>query len=105
MQKDNKMDTTEEKNDTSRMNTGFLIAAAAATLLLGGCATTDEAETGPSIIKCMGANSCKGQSQCKTMRSACKALNNCRSTGWIATTEHDCKLKGGKYDPSDNNKY
>lgn len=80
---------------------GILLAAAAASLLTTGCAMTDEGDKGPVIIKCIGANACKGQSQCKTSRSACKALNNCRQAGWIATTEFDCKQKGGKYNPDD----
>lgn len=76
-----------------------LLALAAAGLCLTGCAMMDEASSGPDIIKCMGINQCKGQSSCKTSRSACKGLNNCRQSGWIATTEQDCREKNGKFNP------
>jgi uncharacterized membrane protein len=48
-------------------------------------------------VKCMGINSCKGQSKCKTADSACAGQNSCKGKGWLPTaTEQECTDKGGK---------
>ncbi len=58
----------------------------------------------PALIKCEGANSCRGQSMCNTMANSCQGQNACKGQGWIqivAPTPKEaiqkCKEKGGKF--------
>jgi hypothetical protein len=45
---------------------------------------------------CMGINSCKGQSACKSANNACKGQNSCKGQGWLpAKSEAACVSKGG----------
>lgn len=48
--------------------------------------------------KCMGGNSCKGQSFCHTPTSACGGQNSCKGKGWIQSTKAECDEKGGKFE-------
>ena len=81
------------------VKSGAVIAAAAATLVLAGCAThqssTAASQAGP--VKCAGTHRCKGQSECKTANSACKGQNSCKGQGWVyAKSAKQCTGKGGK---------
>ncbi len=86
--------------------TGISLAAAAATLLLAGCTTTERSGTNGKVlpmgakksamVKCSGINSCKGKSACATASSACKGQNSCKGKGWIKATKSECSAKGGK---------
>ena len=51
--------------------------------------------TGTDQVKCVGANSCKGQSSCKSAQNDCKGKNACKGQGFVKTTAQDCKDKGG----------
>jgi hypothetical protein len=53
-------------------------------------------------IKCVGGNSCKGQSACATASNSCKGQNSCKGKGWITTTATDCSQKGGQIDKSES---
>ncbi len=78
---------------------GALIAAAAATLILGGVVTSTAAraeEMKPGM--CAAVNACKGNSSCKTASSSCKGQNSCKGTGWVALTEEQCTQVGGKFE-------
>jgi hypothetical protein len=47
-------------------------------------------------IKCLGANSCKGQSACKNANNSCKGQNSCKGKGFIVTIDaKSCEAKGG----------
>ncbi|MCZ6798682.1 MAG: hypothetical protein O7D36_12135 [Gammaproteobacteria bacterium] len=48
--------------------------------------------------KCMGANSCAGQSSCKTATSSCKGLNSCAGKGFLEMTKKECKAVGGEFE-------
>ncbi len=81
---------------TAKKLSGVALAATAATLLsvapLNASATGhDKAES-----KCVGGNSCKGQSFCHTATSACGGMNSCKGQGWIKATKEECEAKGGK---------
>lgn len=71
---------------------GFALATAAAGMFamapMG--ATAEEMK-----VQCMGVNSCKGQSACKTANSNCKGLNSCSGQGFLEMTKADCDEKGG----------
>jgi hypothetical protein len=47
-------------------------------------------------VKCVGGNSCKGQSACQSASNSCKGQNSCKGKGWIMTSSaQDCTQKGG----------
>lgn len=69
-------------------------ATAAAFFAAGTIATVTPAQ---ADVKCVGANSCKGTSACKTASSSCKGQNACKGKGWVSTKdEAACKAAGGK---------
>jgi uncharacterized membrane protein len=48
-------------------------------------------------IKCLGANSCKGQSECKSASNDCKGQNACKGKGYVVTeTVKECTARGGR---------
>ena len=70
------------------------IAAAAATLFIAGCANmgstpTQTADSGAVKVKCYGANSCKGQAECKT------GMNSCKGQGFKDLTATECAKQHG----------
>ena len=47
-------------------------------------------------VKCLGANSCKGQSACKTANSECQGQNACKGKGYVlAADAKSCEEMGG----------
>ena len=79
------------------INTGVLIASAAAALLLTGAlsARADE-KAGGDKVHCGGVNACKGQGACAGGGHACAGKNACKGQGWADLSAADCKAKGGK---------
>lgn len=70
----------------------FLIASAAAAMFIAGgagIAAADQNE-GDAKIKCEGANSCKGNSACKTADNECAGHNSCKGKGFVMLSEEDC---------------
>ncbi|MGH7915792.1 MAG: BufA2 family periplasmic bufferin-type metallophore [Candidatus Binataceae bacterium] len=50
-----------------------------------------------SNVKCVGGNSCKGQSSCKSASNGCMGQNSCKGKGWVmATSVKACTDKGGQ---------
>ncbi|HTS54422.1 MAG TPA: hypothetical protein VMH26_14200 [Burkholderiales bacterium] len=87
-------------SQTSKL-TGVALAAAAATLFIAGCASegSTAAKTADSStvkVKCYGANSCKGQAECKTAMNACKGQNSCKGHGFVSLTEQACVDRLGR---------
>ena len=69
-----------------------LAAAAAAMFALAPIS----AGAGEGTVKCVGGNTCKGHSACKTANSECKGHNACKGQGFVMTaTEAACKEAGG----------
>lgn len=107
---------------SSKMSKGALLAVGAAALILAGCAGSgaNMASSG-STVACVGVNSCKGtsacktagndckghnacktaknackgQGSCKTAANACKGQNACAGQGHLALTGAECTTKGG----------
>jgi hypothetical protein len=81
----------------------MLIVGAAAMLFLSGAvnARADQS-AGTDQVKCVGANSCKGQSACKSAQNDCKGKNACKGQGFVQMSEQECKDKGGTPQPIDN---
>jgi hypothetical protein len=48
-----------------------------------------------AAVKCIGGNSCKGQSSCKGGNHSCKGLNACKGQGFVNTASaQECTDKG-----------
>ena len=80
---------------TAKKVSGFALAATAAAML---AVAPMSASAGEAKGKCMGANSCKGHSDCATANSSCKGLNACKGQGFVALTKADCDAKGGTFE-------
>ena len=107
---------------TSKMSKGALLAVGAAALILAGCAgNSAKMASNGSTVACVGVNSCKGTSACKTAgnecnghnacktaknackgqgsckiaANECKGQNSCAGTGHLALTGAECDAKGG----------
>lgn len=53
-------------------------------------------DSSSASVKCVGGNSCKGQSSCKNINNSCKGQNSCKNKGWIMTSSvAECTQKGG----------
>jgi hypothetical protein len=87
--------------------TGAVLAAAVGAMFLttpvlaqtssGNSASADK-------VKCVGGNSCKGQSSCKSASNGCMGQNSCKGKGWVmATSAKMCTDKGGKPEKAPTN--
>ena len=77
-----------------KKTTGAAIAVAAAALLASAPMTL---HAGSDKGKCMGVNSCKGHSACKTATSSCKGLKSCKGQGFLEMTRGQCDEAGGDF--------
>ncbi|MEZ5831129.1 MAG: hypothetical protein R3D05_08105 [Dongiaceae bacterium] len=78
-----------------RVMTGASLAAAAALILVAGCASPQKS-TQSAEVHCAGINACKGQSACKSASNSCKGLNACKGQGWLPTASAEaCTSQGG----------
>ncbi len=78
---------------------GAAIAAAVAMMMASGAiaADTSTSSATPAQVKCIGGNSCKGQSSCAGAANSCKGQNSCKGKGFVMTTSaKECLDKGGK---------
>lgn len=78
----------------NKKQTAILIAAIAGLLFTNSAFSKPTAASG--TIKCIGGNSCKGQSACQTASSACKGMNSCKGKGYVMASVKTCKKKGGR---------
>ena len=80
-----------------KMVSGASLAAAAVAMALNGVATSPAlAKKATASVHCVGVNSCKGMSACKTEKSSCKGLNSCKGQGWLPEkSAKACEAKGG----------
>lgn len=73
---------------------GAALAVAAMSLALAGGMTPANAQEG--TVHCLGANSCKGKSECHTPKNACKGMNACKGKGWVyKDSAKACTDEGG----------
>jgi uncharacterized membrane protein len=82
--------------DTNRRWLGLAVAAAAATLFVAGAPAVAEDSGGAVKVKCYGANSCKGQAECKTGSNSCKGQNSCKAKGFVNLSEKACLERLGR---------
>jgi uncharacterized membrane protein len=85
--------------------TGTMLATSVALMFLATpvrAADTSSA-SGGAQIKCMGGNSCKGQSACKTEAHGCAGQNSCKGKGWVLMSNaKQCTAAGGKPEKADD---
>lgn len=78
---------------------GIALAAAAASLLLGGIANAANpapaATTAEAKIKCAGVNECKGKTACKSASNECKGKNSCKAKGFLEMSKAECATNKG----------
>ena len=81
---------------TSNGRRGAMLALGAAALILAGCASTGAktADASSASVACVGVNSCKGQSDCKTAGNACKGQNSCKTAKNACKGQGSCKSAG-----------
>ena len=79
--------------------TGAMLATAVALVFMGSAvqAADSSDSSAPSQVKCVGGNSCKGQSLCQSASSGCKGQNACKGKGYVMTpSAKECVAAGGK---------
>lgn len=75
---------------------GAALAMAVALSFMGNAIAADSSDSSAQV-KCVGGNSCKGQSACKGAASSCKGQNACKGKGYVMTSSaKECTDKGGK---------
>ena len=79
---------------------GAMLATAVALAFMSTpvlAADTSSPSATKAQIKCLGANSCKGQSECKSASNDCKGQNACKGKGYVTTdTAAQCTALGGR---------
>jgi hypothetical protein len=74
--------------------TGAVLATSVALLFAAQPLMADDSSG--AQVKCLGGNSCKGQSSCQTASNSCQGQNSCKGKGWVMTSSADeCTKKGG----------
>ena len=81
---------------TAKKLHGMALAAAAAAMFAGAPVAV---MAGDAPGKCVGANSCKGQSACATASYACTGMNACKGQGFVEMTKEECDKAGGTFEP------
>ena len=81
------------------VTSGSALAAVAATLLLGGAVSTPSFAADEAKGHCMGANACKGKSDCKTAKNDCSGSNACKGQRYLEMTKEECdKIEGATFE-------
>lgn len=78
---------------------GAMLATAVALMFTGSALAADSpgsSTSAPAQVKCVGGNSCKGQSSCKSASNGCQGQNSCKGKGYVMTTSaQQCTKQGG----------
>jgi uncharacterized membrane protein len=87
------------KRSTKAGTAGAMLASAVALAFLanpGYALAGTTSNPSQAQVKCLGGNSCKGQSSCKTATSPGPGQNSCKGQGLVFTqTAQECTAKGG----------
>ena len=78
--------------------TGAVLATAVGVLFTAQPLLAENSQASQAAhVKCVGGNSCKGQSECASKANSCKGQNSCKGKGWITTSStQQCEQRGGK---------
>ena len=77
---------------------GAMLATAVALMFTGSAIAADSTPSSSvaATVKCIGGNSCKGQSACKSATNSCMGQNSCKGKGYVMTTSaKQCAKQGG----------
>jgi len=80
---------------------GAVLAAAVGAMFLSAplLAQSSSGNSSEASVKCIGGNSCKGQSACQTAKNGCMGQNSCKGKGWVMSASvKACTDQGGKPD-------
>jgi len=84
-----------------RKNGAILAAAAAALFMTAPLAAHNSGEHAAADAgakgQCVGGNSCRGKSACKTASSGCQGQNACKGKGFTKSTKAECDAAGGEF--------
>ena len=81
--------------------TGIALATATAAIFAMGALATAPVYAAEGGVHCVGANACKGTSECKSAKNDCKGMNACKAQGGCKSGDNgcagknSCKGKGG----------
>jgi uncharacterized membrane protein len=78
---------------------GVMLAVAVAVAFVASSVSAEDSNSNakPTYVGCLGVNSCKGQSMCKSFDHECQGMNSCKGKGFIMMkTVKECADKGGK---------
>jgi hypothetical protein len=77
---------------------GAVLATAVAIAFMAGPVYAEDANSTPTpaMVACLGGNSCKGKSMCKSFNHECQGMNSCKGKGFVMMSDEECKSKGGK---------
>jgi hypothetical protein len=80
------------------LSKGAMLAVAVAAAFIAGPVGAEDPNSAatPAMVACLGANSCKGQSICKSFDHDCQGMNTCKGKGFVMMTDKECTNKGGK---------
>jgi hypothetical protein len=73
---------------------GAAIATAAAVLF--ATLPLHAAGAAEGKVQCMGVNSCKGHSACKSAKNECKGQNACKGQGFMEMSQTECDAEKAK---------
>ncbi|HJU11903.1 MAG TPA: hypothetical protein VJ728_13555 [Candidatus Binataceae bacterium] len=78
--------------------TGAVLATAVGVLFTAQPLLAENSQASQAAhVKCVGGNSCKGQSECASKVNSCKGQNSCKGKGWITTSStQQCEQRGGR---------
>lgn len=80
-----------KKNQVSGIALALGVAAVFAVAPVSVSAKSTEARN----IHCMGVNTCKGHSSCKSANNTCKGQNACKGQGFVEVSKEVCEQLGG----------
>ncbi len=80
----------------SKNTKAIMLAAATASLFVGGLSIAGTVTAEEAPVKCGGVTSCKGSTDCATAENGCKGMNSCKGQGYKAISKAECEKKGGK---------
>ena len=80
---------------SAKKKSGAALAVTAAALFSVASVTLTANAHDETTGRCVGGNSCKGQSACHTATSSCAGTNSCKGKGWVNATKEECEANGG----------
>jgi hypothetical protein len=79
---------------------GVILATAVAAAFISNPVLAQESGSPvppPTYVGCLGVNTCKGKSMCKSFDHECQGMNSCKGKGFIEMkSAKQCTDKGGK---------